>query len=446
MRRLLGLTAAVLATLAATAACTTPGTARSSTDLSKPVSTDISKVPDTTLNVWTSEGGTRLEILKGLAKKFEAAHPNVKVKWTIRDFGSYPAQIKLALSSKDGPDVAIGNLGWSLDGPLIKAGLFRPLDDYAKAYGWADNYPEVGLRQLKFTEDGKTYGEGPIWGTPYASDVIGWFYNADQLEALGLGVPTTMDELEKVLAASKAAGQQPIVFGNKDAWPAWHLAYNLIDQYASKDEVAGIVYGDGDATYSDPAIEAALAKMVEWKKKGYIRSDVNAIAQADASADFLKGKGLFFPAGSWEAPNMPDNMGFFLTPPLTEGTPARATGSFGYAFHIASNSDSVPVGAAFLDWMSSEDAARAFFAAGDLAPRSIPDAKVKDGKVFADVNKAWQSVLDNDTLLPYLEFATPTSGEVGYPTLQQVLAGRESVADGMKKLEADRQKFLSENS
>ena len=80
----------------------------------------------------------------------------------MRDFGAYPAQIKLALSSDDGPDVAIGNLGWSLDGPLIKAGLFRPLDDYAEAYGWDTRYPEVGLRQLKFSEDGTEYGEGPI--------------------------------------------------------------------------------------------------------------------------------------------------------------------------------------------------------------------------------------------------------------------------------------------
>src|SRR4051794_16762828 len=201
------------------AACTTPGKAPTKADLSAPVSTDISKLPDTTLKVWTSEGGNRLVLLKKLAAEFAAAHPNVKVKWTVRDFGAYPAQIKLALSSPDGPDVAIGNLGWSLDGPLIKAGLFRPLDDYAKAYGWDKRYPEVGLRQLKFTDDGKVYGEGSIWGTPYAADVIGWFYNADMLQALGKDVPKTMAELEDDLAASKAAGQQPIILGNKDAWP-----------------------------------------------------------------------------------------------------------------------------------------------------------------------------------------------------------------------------------
>jgi raffinose/stachyose/melibiose transport system substrate-binding protein len=440
------MTAAVAATALLATACTTPGSERAEVDTSKPVETDISGLPDTTLSVWTSESGNRMEILKRLAKSFEEEHPNVKIKWTVRDFGSYPAQIKLALSSEDGPDVAIGNLGWSLDGPLIKAGLFRPLDDYAKAYGWDTRYPEVGLRQLKFSEDGTEYGVGPIWGTPYASDVIGWFYNKDLLADLDMEVPTTFDELEDVLAASKAAGQQPIVFGNKDAWPAWHLLYNLIDQYTPIDEISGIVYGDEGATYESDGIKEATEKMVEWKDKGYIREDVNAIAQADVSAGFLKGEGLFFPAGSWEAGAMGDNMGFFLTPPIEEGAVPRATGSFGYAWHIASNSDNVAAAAAFVDWNSNEAAAREFFASGDIAPLAVDDPQIKEGQVFTDIFDAWTTVLDNDTLLPYLEFATPTSAEVNYPVLQQILGGQKSIDDGLAEIEASRVKFLAENA
>jgi hypothetical protein len=77
------------------------------------------------LEVWTPENGIRLELVQQRADQFSAAHPDVKVNFTIRDFGSYPAQLKLALASDRPPDVVIGNLGWSLDGPLIKAGLLR---------------------------------------------------------------------------------------------------------------------------------------------------------------------------------------------------------------------------------------------------------------------------------------------------------------------------------
>ncbi|GAA1869286.1 ABC transporter substrate-binding protein [Asanoa iriomotensis] len=447
MSRKVLIAAAVTMVAALATACTTPGSAPAAkVDPSQAVQTDISGLPATTLSVWTSESGNRLDILKRLGDRFHEKYPNVTVNWTVRDFGSYPAQIKLALSSNDGPDVAIGNLGWSLDGPLIKAGLFRPLDDYAKAYGWDTRYPEVGLRQLRFTEDGKKYGEGPIWGTPYASDVIGWFYNGDLLNQIGAQAPATMDELEGVLAKSKAAGQQPIVFGNKDGWPVWHLVYDLVGQYCTPDQVAGVVYGDQGATYQDACIAQAVNKVVEWKNAGYIRDDVNAIAQADAGANFRKGQGLFFPAGSWEASDMPAQVGFFLTPPRQQGGPVRAVGSFGYAFHIAARSDNVAAGAAFVDWMSNEDAAREFFASGDIAPLPVDSPKLKDGKVFSDIYGAWSTVLENDNLLPYLEFATPTSAEVNYPVLQRILGGQQSVDDGLKAIEESRAKFIAENA
>ena len=93
------MTAAVAATALLATACTTPGSERAEVDTSKPVETDISGLPDTTLSVWTSESGNRMDILKRLAKSFEAEHPNVKIKWTVRDFATYPTQIKLALSS-----------------------------------------------------------------------------------------------------------------------------------------------------------------------------------------------------------------------------------------------------------------------------------------------------------------------------------------------------------
>ena len=42
-----------------------------------------------------------------------------------------------------------------------------------------------------------------------------------------------MDDLEAILKASKDAGQQPIILGNKDGWPIWHLLYNVMDQTAT---------------------------------------------------------------------------------------------------------------------------------------------------------------------------------------------------------------------
>jgi len=52
-------------------------------------------------------------------------------------------------------------------------------------------------------------------------------------------------------------------------------------------------------------------------------------------------------------------------------------------------------------------------------------------------------VLDNNVLMPYLEFATPTAPEVQYPVTQQILAHKLSVADGLAQIEADRVALLA---
>ncbi|MGH8263312.1 MAG: ABC transporter substrate-binding protein, partial [Steroidobacteraceae bacterium] len=205
------------------------------------------------LEVWTPESGTRLHLVQQRADQFSAAHPDVKINFTIRDFGSYPAQLKLALASDSAPDVVIGNLGWSLDGPLIKAGLLRALDPWTARYGWDKRYPEVAQRQMRFSADGKQFGRGAIFGIPYAADVIGWFYNVGKLKTLNIGVPATLDELEAALESARRAGEVPIMLGNKPQWPGLHLFYLVSDDLATDREINGIVFGDRSVEWTAPS-------------------------------------------------------------------------------------------------------------------------------------------------------------------------------------------------
>ena len=186
--------------------------------------------------------------------------------------------------------------------------------------------------------------------------------------------------------------------------------------------------------------------MVEWKQKGYIRDDVNSIAQADVSARASpRARACSSPPAAGRRRTWGSNFGFFLTPPVTKGTPPRATGSFGYSFHVSSRSTKVPASAAFLDFMANEDTAKAFFAGGDIAPIAVQSPQLKSGQVFEDIYTSWTDVLESDGLLPYLEFATPTAAEVLYPQLQEILEGRTEVSAALKAMEADRQTFTSSN-
>lgn len=400
-----------------------------------------------TLEVWTPESGARLQLVQQRAEQFSVAHPGVKVNFTVRDFGSYPAQLKLALASDSAPDVVIGNLGWSLDGPLIKAGMLRALDPWVARYGWDKRFPEVAQRQMRFTADGKQFGRGAIFGIPYAADVIGWFYNVDKLEALNVGVPATLDELEADLEIARRAGEVPIMLGNKPQWPGLHLFYLVSDRLASDHEINGIVFGDRSVQWTAPGFVASARKLAQWNAKGYIAAGANSMSPADALARFARGAGVFLPAGSWNAAElaaaMGDNVAFFLMPPLRKGELNRATGSVGYGWHITAASRQPDLAAEFIDFMTQEAFAIQLTAGGDISPIELGDrAPQMPSRLAGEIFAAWRSVLANSTLLPYLEFSAPNAAEVLFPTMQSIIAGHVPAEEGLELIEQSRKEFL----
>jgi len=407
---------------------------------------DPSTVGDTTLDVWTSEGGNRLELVTQRAEAFHEAYPNVTVNLTVREFASYPAQLKLAMDSDDPPDVAIGNIGYSLDGPLVEAGLIRELTPWAEAYGWDARYPAEVQRQLQFSTDGEQFGNGPMYGVPYASDVIGWFYNKEKLAALGLEEPQTFAELEAALGAAHEAGETPIMFGNLEQWPGLHVFFTVNSNTASIDEISGIVFGDDGATWESEGMIAAAEKVAEWAENGYFVDGYNGLAPADAGIRFGEGEGVFAPGGSWGAADigtaLGDNVGFFVTPPNEAGQPRAATGSFGYGWHISTKSEQPDLAAAFIEWMTNEDTARLFIESGDLGALPVADAAVPTG-VAGEIQAAFDQLLVDDSLLPYLDFSDPNGGEVMYPTIQEIISGDVAPAEGLARIEAARQEFLA---
>ena len=399
------------------------------------------------LEVWTPEGGTRLQLVQQRADQFAAVHPDLKVNFTIRDFGSYPAQLKLALVSDSAPDVVIGNLGWSLDGPLIKAGLLRALDPWAARFGWDKRFPEVAQRQMRFSADGKQFGRGPIFGIPYAADVIGWFYNVGKLKKLNIGVPATLAELEAALEAARRAGEVPIMLGNRPQWPGLHLFYLVCDDLATDREINGIVFGDRAVQWTNPSFVASARKLAQWNARGYIAAGANSMSPDDALAKFIRGTGVFLPAGSWNAAElsaaMDDNVAFILTPPVRKADPRRATGSVGYGWHITAASGQADLAAEFIDFMTQEAFAIQLTAGGDISPLTMRDGvPPAPSRLAGDIFAAWQSVLANGTLRPYLEFSAPNGTEVLYPTIQSIMAGEETPERGLTLIEQSRKKFL----
>jgi raffinose/stachyose/melibiose transport system substrate-binding protein len=441
------LAVALVAGAALVAGCGgTPGSEGGASKAPENVSTDISKVEPMTLTVWTFES-SRENLLKQAGQMFTAKYPNIKVRVVLRDFSAYPGQVKLALSSEKAPDVVQGNLGWTLDGPLLQAGLIVDPSKYNEEYGWSDRFPDEGRRILEFTPDGETYGSGTLVGIAYTADVIGFFYNKKKLADLGLEVPKTIAELEAAMEAAKAAGETPLMMGNSDGTMALHTYFNVGNQIASPDLVRGLVYGEEDAKFTDAAMVEGAAKIKEWADKGYVPKGTNGLTGDDAVARFAKGNGVFVSTGSWWAPTigeaLKEDAGFFLPPPVNEGDPSNATGSFGAAYEIAAKGKNPDVAAAFLDFLASQEVGRVVAEAGDLPSFPLEESVEPRFGVDEEIRQAFEQVNEADGLIPYLDAATPTMGsEVLWPGMQDLVAGKIDAAGLMEKAQGDRESFL----
>ncbi|HEX2377038.1 MAG TPA: extracellular solute-binding protein, partial [Gaiellales bacterium] len=103
-------------------------------------------------------------VLKELSANFEKQYPNVKIDMVFKDFNSLVNVVPRALASGSGPDITEGNQGYQTDAQLVKAKLIVPLDPYIKAYGWQKWYSPSTWSMFRWTDDGKTFGQGPTWG------------------------------------------------------------------------------------------------------------------------------------------------------------------------------------------------------------------------------------------------------------------------------------------
>jgi raffinose/stachyose/melibiose transport system substrate-binding protein len=405
---------------------------------------DVAKAGDVTLTVWDQEvrGGQRRQIAE-LNAAFMKRYPNVTIKRVAKSFTDLNTTLKLAVSGDKAPDVVQANQGRPPMGQLVKGGLLRPLDAYASAYGWPDRYSSVLLDLNRFSPDGKTFGEGKLYGVSQMGEIVGVFYN----RAMVSQPPQSFADFEKDLAAAKGRGQTPISFGNLDKWPGIHEFQSVQNLYAEPDAVRNFVFARDGASFDTPENQQAAAKLQEWVKKGYFTKNFNGTGYDPAWAQFGKGAGPFLIGGTWLLRDLEDalgdKLGFMLMPPDQSGAPARALGGESLPFAITSKSKNPDVAAAYIDFLTDANAAKVLVDTGNLP--AMPTNESPTGEAGQDVFKAWESLNESDGLVPYLDYSTPSFYDQITAAVQQMLAGRESPEQFTGDLQSDYEKFTGSN-
>lgn len=157
------------------------------------VATEVPAEPAATLKIWADD--TRTPILLAFAEDFKAKY---NVELVVEDLGRVQdirTPMITAAPAGEGPDIFIGVHDWL--GALVESGLVAPLDLGAKA----DEFVPMSLEAF-------TYTDGKLYGMPYATENLGFFYNTELVET----PPTTWAEVLEIGKALQDEGKVQYAF------------------------------------------------------------------------------------------------------------------------------------------------------------------------------------------------------------------------------------------
>ena len=165
----------------------------------------------------------------------------------------------------------------------------------------------------------------------------------------------------------------------------------------------------------------------------------------DAWPQFAKGKGVFLITGTWLAPDlektMGDDLGMFLLPPPSSSSSPVATGGEGLPLAITAGTKNPDIAAAYLDFMTNAHAMDVVTQAGLLPVAPVQNAPTTG--VLADVFAGWATLNQDDGLVPYLDYSTPTFYDTITADIQELLGGKADATKFVTTAQNDYTKFYS---
>ena len=160
-----------------------------------------------TIVVWDYYGSATP--VKPAIEAYKKKHPGIKVDYQVYDYDTFQEKLSTAFSSNSAPDLATIDMTWV---PTYASQDL--LSDLSEISGEKLNGASIDSQYTKGSVDAMTY-KGHKIALAYDFDAYALYYRKDILEAKGLKVPTTWDELVEV---SKAMSEDSNGDGKPDKY------------------------------------------------------------------------------------------------------------------------------------------------------------------------------------------------------------------------------------
>lgn len=361
--------------------------------------------PVASIRIWADD--TRAAVLTQLAEPFLAAY---NVELVVEEVSGIRDQFIIAAPAGEGPDIIVGAHDWI--GSLIASGLLAPLDLGDKASSFVD-----------LSLEGFTYTDGQLYGMPYATENLGFFYNTDYVTE----VPTTWQgvmDLGKQLQDAGTVSYAMALAGTPtyDALPV-------------QTAFGGYIFGlneDGSWNPNDIGLnsEGEIAALT------FLRTQIEAGLIPDTfdwetgHALFETGETAFLMAGPWaleriRASGVPYAVTSF--PAAEEGGEPGAPFLGVQGFMVNAFSENVLLAQAFLtEFVATEEIMQQLYETGNRPSAFIPVLEATDDPDLAAMGVAGA----NATLMPYIPEMGSVWGAWG-SGVTLALTGEMPVADAM---------------
>lgn len=272
------------------------------------------------------------------------------------------------------------------------------IDDRSKtgeAWDFADFY-EGGINTNRWSgEEFGGVGEGPLYAIPMSMESYHLNYRTDVLEAHGIAVPDTVEEL---IAAAKALdgvehdGKRldGFVARGTEFWPI------LITGYGSVLFAYGASDLESDGSSGADSAEAiagteAWAELMQYTPNGIASYDWNA-----ALNHYIGGNAVFFLDANNMAPTIMNpekssvaGVNAFTHPPA--GPAGRASGLWQWALAMSQNSDNPDAAWLFIQWASGKEEMKQLIRDGVINPTR---SSVSTSEVMAELASDWPGFLE----------------------------------------------------
>jgi raffinose/stachyose/melibiose transport system substrate-binding protein len=185
--------------------------------------------------------------------------------------------------------------------------------------------------------------------------------------------------------ALRAEGVTPIALDGQDQWPLERYWSYYPFRQAGPDYVRAVA--TGDATFSDPAGQAAAQWLYDLGRAGCFQDGFSSTGYADAQALFTSGKAAVYNIGTWELANLAtdaldegvrDAVDFFTLPTtdgaVTDGNEFVTTSGIGMAVNATTYDPLVRDFLAF----ALERYPEVYAASGALSPTTTVATTVPD--------------------------------------------------------------------